>query len=189
VGIGTASVVMSESAGVATIAVTRTGGTAGGVTVDFATADGTAQAGSDYTARSGQLTFNAGEISKLVAGAILNDAVREGDETFTLTLSNPGGGAVLGPARVATVTIKDDEIGPTVQLGATAYSVAEAAGSVTLTVTRTGSVVAGQSVRVRTATGGGPIPATPNMHFGAFDQVFPFAAGQTSISVPVTIIA
>src|SRR5262249_38736270 len=67
-------------------------------------------------------------------------------------------------------------------------SVAEAAGTVTLTVTRTGSVAAGQSVRVRTAVGGGPLPATSNVHFVAVDQVFSFAAGQTSIAVPVTII-
>ena len=183
VAIGTASVTVSESAGVASIAVTRTGGMAGGVTVDFATGDGSAQAGSDYTARSGRLTFHAGETSKLVAVAILGDAVREGDETFTLTLSNPGGGAVLGPARVATVTIRDDETGPTVQFSAAASSVGESVGNAVVTVTRTGSVAAGQSVVVRTTTLG----TAPPTAFTPVNQTVTFAAGQTMATVPLPI--
>src|SRR6185436_9065560 len=184
VAIGTASVAVSESAGVVSIPVTRTGGMAGGVTVDFATGDGTAQAGSDYTARSGRLTFLAGETSKLVAVAILGDAVREGDETFTLTLSNPGGGAVLGPVRVATVTIRDDETGPTVQFSAGASSVSESAGNAIVTVTRTGSVAAGQSVVVRTTPAGS---ASPMTHFTPVNQTVTFAAGQAMATVPLPI--
>ena len=59
------------------------------VTVDYATSDGTAQAGSDYTAASGTLTFNAGETSHAVEVTVLTDSEDESQETLTLTLSNP----------------------------------------------------------------------------------------------------
>ena len=59
------------------------------VTVAYATSDGTATAGSDYTTASGTLTFNAGDTSKTVQVAVITDSDDEGQETLTLTLSNP----------------------------------------------------------------------------------------------------
>ena len=59
------------------------------VTVDYATSDVTAVAGSDYTAASGALTFNAGDTSQTVQVTVLTDSENEGQETLTLTLSNP----------------------------------------------------------------------------------------------------
>ena len=67
------------------------------VTVDYATSDGTATAGSDYTATSGRLTFATGETENTVRVPVLNDAHDEGIETLTLTLSNARG-AALGNA-------------------------------------------------------------------------------------------
>ena len=58
------------------------------VTVSYATQDGTATAGSDYTAASGSLTFNAGDTSQTVEITVLTDSDEEGQETLTLTLSN-----------------------------------------------------------------------------------------------------
>ena len=58
------------------------------VTVAYATADGTATAGADYTATSGTLTFSPSETEKTVSVPILDDALDEGEETLTLTLSN-----------------------------------------------------------------------------------------------------
>ena len=57
--------------------------------VDYATSDGTAQAGSDYRATSGTLTFAAGETGKLIVVRVLHDSHDEGEERMTLTLSNP----------------------------------------------------------------------------------------------------
>ena len=105
--------------GKATITVTRTGGKHGGVTVDYATSNGTAAAGADYTAASGTLTFGAGQTSRTFAVATIQDKAAEGPET--LTLSNPDGGANLGASSVATVLIKDDE--PKVRFSAAAYRV------------------------------------------------------------------
>ena len=59
------------------------------VTVGYATSDGTAQAGSDYTAASGTLTFNAGDTSQTIQVTVLTDSEDEGQEALTLTLSNP----------------------------------------------------------------------------------------------------
>src|SRR4029079_11417863 len=58
------------------------------VTVDYATADGTAPAGSDYDATAGPLTFAPGDVTKTVDVTVRGDALREANETFTLTLSN-----------------------------------------------------------------------------------------------------
>jgi len=77
------------------------------VTVEYATSDGTATSGTDFTAESGTLTFAATETSTTVSVATTDDSVVEGDETFTLTLSNPAS-ATLGDA-TATGTINDNE--------------------------------------------------------------------------------
>ena len=77
------------------------------VTVDWATADGTATAGADYTAANGTLTFGPGETSKTVSVEILEDTVEDSGETFTLRLSNASG-ATIADAE-ATGTISDEE--------------------------------------------------------------------------------
>ena len=79
------------------------------VTVRYATADGTATAGSDYTASSGTLTFAAGERRKTFTAGVLGDLATEGDETFMVSLSDASGsGATLSTtAGTATVTIRD----------------------------------------------------------------------------------
>ena len=79
------------------------------VSVDYATSDGTATAGSDYTATSGTLTFAAGETSKTVSVPVLDDAHDEGSETMTLTLSNPDPSSVSITDTEATGTIKNTD--------------------------------------------------------------------------------
>ena len=79
------------------------------VSVDYATADGTAAAGADYTAASGTLTFAAGETEKTVSVALLDDAIDEGKETFKLKLSNPRGAFLRKQHREAEGVIKNDD--------------------------------------------------------------------------------
>ncbi|MYK00406.1 MAG: hypothetical protein F4037_00395 [Gemmatimonadales bacterium] len=78
------------------------------VTVAYATAGGTATSGTDFTAEDGTLAFAAGVTEKTVSVSTTEDAVEEGNETFTLTLSSPAG-ATLGVAAAATGTIVDDD--------------------------------------------------------------------------------
>jgi hypothetical protein len=85
------------------IAVTRAGGSAADVTVDYATSDGTAEAGTDYVATSGTLTFAKSETRKTFTVALLGDGLRAGNETIHLTLSNPTKGAELGVQSEATL--------------------------------------------------------------------------------------
>ena len=99
-----------EGAGSASVTVNRISGAGGTVTVNYATANVTATSGSDYTATSNTLTFGPGETSKSIAIPILQDNVYEGNETFTVTLSTPGGGAIVVPPTTATVTINDDDV-------------------------------------------------------------------------------
>ena len=93
------------------------------VTVDYATADGTAKAGEDYTATSGTLTFAAGERVKTVAVPILDDGHDEGHETFLLRLSNVAG-AREGDLE-ATGTIENTDKMPKAWLARFGRTVAE----------------------------------------------------------------
>ena len=77
------------------------------VTVGWATADGTATAGSDYTADSGTLTFASGESSKTITIALLNDSVDEGSETFYVNLSNASGAQIADGAATGTINNTD----------------------------------------------------------------------------------
>ena len=74
------------------------------VTVDYATANGTASSGSDYTAASGSITFAAGETSRTITVAIIDDSTEEDDETLTLTLSNPSGAEISDGEATGTIT-------------------------------------------------------------------------------------
>ena len=87
--------------------VTLSRAASGAVTVDYATSDGTAQAGADYTAASGTLSFQAGESSKTIHIAVLDDAVDDGGETLTLTLSNPSKGWLTDATATGTIENSD----------------------------------------------------------------------------------
>ena len=78
------------------------------VTVNYATANGTATAGSDYTATNETLTFNPGMTSKTISVPITSDTAVEGNETFTVTSSSPIN-ATLGAPTTHTYTINDDD--------------------------------------------------------------------------------
>ena len=89
----------------ADFAVTLSRASTATVTVDYETSDGTATQGNDYEAASGTLTFAPGETKKTVSVTVLDDSHNEGEETFTLTLSNLSGGNVFLADATATGTI------------------------------------------------------------------------------------
>jgi hypothetical protein len=101
-----------EDAGVVTIIVNRTAGSGGAVGCSYATSDGTASAGSDYTAVSGTLSWADGDVApKTFTVAISSDASIEDDEFFNVEISDPTGGALL-ITTTAVVTITNDDIEP-----------------------------------------------------------------------------
>jgi autotransporter-associated beta strand protein len=105
----------------AVVTVSRSGGSNGVVSLSFATADGTAVAGSDYTATNGTLTWASGESgSKSFAVNIAGDTLAEPDETVLLTLAAPTGGATLGTPATAVLTITNDDVSVPIS-GATKY--------------------------------------------------------------------
>jgi len=81
---------------------------AASLSVDFATSNGGAIAGSDFAATSGTLNFLSAETSKTISVTTINDATHESAETFTVTLSNPSAGSTVGTATGAG-TINDND--------------------------------------------------------------------------------
>ncbi len=139
-----ANVQVSEGAANATVQVERTGGDDGAVSVSYATANGTATAGSDYSARSGTLSWGDNDdTTKTFTVPILEDTVDEPNQTINLSLSNPGGGASLGTPANATITIVDNDTGPPQNNGSLAFATAdfqvgEGDGQAEISVSRTG---------------------------------------------------
>ena len=95
-----------------TITVERVAGSAGAVSVGYATSDGSATASADYTPASGTLNFADGVTTQTFSVDILDDTSYEGDEDFTVTLSGATGGATLGSPSTATVTITENDPAP-----------------------------------------------------------------------------
>ena len=77
------------------------------VTVDYTTANGSATVGEDYTRASGTLSFAAGETEKTVAVPVLDDAIDEGEETFTLRLSDASGAVIADGTATGTIENSD----------------------------------------------------------------------------------
>jgi hypothetical protein len=196
VKLGAATYSVNESVAAATVTITRSGGTAGAVTVDYTTADdcmtppcpGKAQADVDYDVTSGTLTFNPGETSKTILIPITNDTTVEGNETFLFQISNPGGFAAIAAPTTATITIVDNDTGGVIQLSASTYQVTEPVGvssTATIQLTRTGSnLAAGATVQLATSNG----TATAGADYAATVTTVVFGANETSKSVPIPIL-
>ena len=123
-GSGTATITDDDSAGLPTISIddapavnepgtaefrVRLSAPAGnaGVTVDYGTVDGSAEAGSDYSAVMSTLTFAASEIEKTISVAVLQDQIAEGTEDFEVELSNPVRATLLDRTGQGTINAND----------------------------------------------------------------------------------
>src|SRR6185369_13630551 len=145
----------------------------------FATSNGTATAGSDYTAVNQTVSFADGDAAnKTVNVPILDDAIFEGNETVNITLSSPTGGATLGTPSTAVLTITDNETPPSgsLQLSAATYSVAENGVNATITITRTGGSSGAVGATIATSNG----TATAGSDYTAVNQTVSFANGDAA---------
>lgn len=149
IGFKAATQSVSEGAGSVVIDVGRIGGISGAVSVAYVTSYGTADEGVDYTTAVGTLNWAAGDATdKTITVSILDDVSVEGDEDFTLYLSQETGGALIGTA-TTTVTITDDEVNPAGLLAFTQATIAASettAGTVTVRVARSGGTTGPVSV-------------------------------------------
>jgi hypothetical protein len=176
---------VSESNASAAIIVTRNNGSNGTITVDYTTSNGTATAGEDYTATTGTLTFLNGETGKLLSIPITNDSKDEPDETLTITLSNPTGGAQLVSPSSAVVTISDNDNPPTVSVND--LSIVEGNENLTpFTFTVSLSEASGFATSVNWTTAGGT--ANPTTDFQTNSGTVNFAAGETSKQIAVQVL-
>jgi hypothetical protein len=133
----------NETSGHATIAVRRSGGSAGTASVDYATSDGTAGAPADYAATSGTLSFGDGETQKTFDIPVAWDGRAEGDETVSIALTNFVSDDDPGTTKAAVLHIADDGASGPVQFSAASYDVLENAGAATIAVTRSGGSLGG----------------------------------------------
>ena len=162
--------------------VTLTGTSNQTVTVDFQTGDGTAKAGSDYTAASGTVTFTAGETTRSISVATLEDTIREEDETFSVTLTNPEGATLADDTATGTITDDDDTALPALSI-ADADPVTEGA---TAQFEVTLSAESQQVVTVAYATADGT--AVEDADYTQTSGTLTFAAGETTRTIPVPTI-
>jgi plastocyanin len=137
------TVTVDESSGSAQLSVQRVSGDDGAVAVSFATANGSATAGSDYSAQSGTLNWaDNDDDPKNLSIPILEDTQIENTETLTVTLSSPAGGATVGSPATATVRIRDnDDVATnpgTLAFEAADGSASEGDGTVQIGVARSG---------------------------------------------------
>lgn len=145
------TVSVNETSPVVNLRVNRTGGIASGVTVDYAAFNGSALNELDYSLSAGKLSFGSNELSKLIVVPITNDILAEGNETFTVVLSNPTGGAVLGGISNSVVTIVDDE--SSIEFSSSTYTNTEGVATVSLSVQRVGPTATPASVDFATSYG------------------------------------
>jgi hypothetical protein len=113
-GFTSSTATIGEAEGSVSLTVSRTGGSGRALSVNYATSSGSATEGTDFTAASGTLDWaDRDTADKTITVDVPNDTAEETSENFTVTLSNPSGGAQLRENNtIATVTIADDDAPP-----------------------------------------------------------------------------
>jgi Ca2+-binding RTX toxin-like protein len=157
----------------------------GASTVNFSTANGTATAGSDYSALSGTVSFAAGEATRTVTVALINDTLVEPNETFTVNLS--GGTNVIIADAQGVGTIVSDDVAPTPVAPSVVVNdvtANETSGLLTFTLTRSGDLTGASTVSYATANG----TATAGSDYTGASGTVSFAAGQSTATVNVALI-
>jgi chitinase len=151
------------------------------VTVQFATVDGLATAGADYTATTGILTFGPGQTIQTVTVPVLGDRLREADETFSLALSNHSEAVIH--TGTATAFISDDEP----RLDIFAGSVKEGRKETTTWLEFTITLSAAYDVPVTVTFATQNNSAMAGSDYEATSGTFTFAPGETSKIIRVKV--
>jgi hypothetical protein len=167
---------------IATVTVTASNANSQNMTVNYATANGSAGSGADYVAGSGTLNFAAGATAQTIAVTINGDALNEADETVLVNLSGAVN-AAIGDAQ-ALITIANDDPVPSITIAD--RSVTEGnAGTVTAGFVVTLSAASGQTITVNYATANNT--ATAGSDYVAAAATATLIAGATSTTIDVTV--
>ena len=153
------------------------------VSVNYATANDTATAGSDYTAKSGTLTFNPGEVSKTITIAIKGDLLDEVNERFRVNLSNVINATISDSQGIGTIT--DDDATPSFRINNVSLSEGNN-GTKNATFTVSLSAASGRTTSVNFATANGT--AIAGSDYTATSGILTFAPGETSKTINVAIL-
>jgi photosystem II stability/assembly factor-like uncharacterized protein len=173
-----------EDVGNAAIDVIRTGGTKGTISVNYASTNGTAIAGNDYTAVSGTLVFADGETRKTIMVPIANDSITETDEDFKLSLTSADAENLATPVNT-TVSIHDNNT--LLLVDAHDLDVPEGdVGTHDAVVTVSLSAQTGRTVSVNFTTQAGSATATQD--FGPASGTLTFAPGSVSQTFAFPIV-
>ena len=152
------------------------------ITVDYATADGSATSPADYTAAAGTLTFSPGQTTKTVTVHVNGDLLDEVNETFTVNLSNPSNVTIGDGEGLGTIT--DNDPLPAVAVDDVTVSEGDS-GTVAATFTLSLNVPSGRSLSVDYATA--DVTATSPADYLAAGGTVTFAPGETSKQVTVLV--
>jgi uncharacterized protein (TIGR03437 family) len=166
----------------ATFTVTLTATSAQTVTVDFATADGTAAAPADYQTNNGTLTFAPGDTTKTITVLVNGDTLDEASETFFVNLTNPANASIVDTQGLGTINDND----PAPSLSINDVSVAEGdSGTSALTLTVSLSTASGQTVTVSFATADNT--AAAGSDYQSTSGTLTFNPGETAKTIAVTV--
>src|SRR5262249_25946802 len=153
------------------------------VTVNYATANGTASAGTDYLATNGIISFAPGITSQSITVKVLGDTLNEANETFLLNLSNPTNATLSDGQGVGTINNDD----PLPTLASNDVSLTQAnSGPTNALFTVSPSTASGQTVTVNYATADGT--AVAGLDYLATNGVLTFAPGTTSQTLTVKVL-
>jgi Ca2+-binding RTX toxin-like protein/Tol biopolymer transport system component len=153
---------------------------AGAVTVQYATADGTAVAGEDYDSAAGTLTFAPGETTKSISVPVKPDLIDEPDESFTLVFTNPTNALTSGDPAVGTLL--DDDLPP--QLSVDDVTAPEANGVASFTVSLTGATAKTISLEYASDNGSAKEPDD----YIDVDDTIPIEPGETETTITVPVV-
>jgi CSLREA domain-containing protein len=180
---------VDENDGIAVITVKRTGGSQGSISATFDTSDGTATAGSDYTAvNSYTVTFADGDTTnKTINIPVTDNMVYEGNETVNLSLSSTSVNKVSGGANplAAVLTITENDAPPTLSIDDVTFTGADSRVGQSFTVTLTGAT--DLPVTVHYATNDGTAHAGED--YTSATGTLTFNPGVTTQPIPVAIVA
>ena len=181
-----ADVSVGESAGSAVFTVSLSAASATAVTVNYATANGTALAGQDYQATSGSLSFSPGVTSRTITVPVLGDTVVEPTETFSVALSGAVGATIADGTGLGTILDDDGAATPTLSISDVSVLESNTWGGAKAVFTVSLSAAATQAVTVKYATADGT--AIAGQDYQASSGGLYFNPGDTAKPVTVWII-